>query len=123
MYKKYLYISVWTALIIYASVTSSESIPKFNVFEHFDKVVHFCMYFGQSFLLIPLFIKLKYKYLIAILSAIGFGILMEWIQFSLTENRSADFFDAIANSLGAISGSLFFHFFVRSKKLESILFK
>lgn len=123
MYKKYLYISVWTSLIIYASVTSNESLPRFQVFEHFDKVVHFCMYFGQSFLLVPVLSKLKFKYLFSISIAIAFGMLMELVQGVFTENRSADGFDALANSLGALFGVISYRYLVQSKKWESIFFK
>lgn len=123
MYKKYLYISVWTLLITYASVTSNESLPKFQVFEHFDKVVHFCMYFGQSFLLVPVFSKLKFKYLFSFILAICFGLLMELVQGFLTENRSADGFDALANSIGALFGVISYRFLMQSKKWESIFIK
>jgi VanZ family protein len=123
MYKKYLYFSVWTSLIIYASVTSNESLPKFQVFEHFDKVVHFCMYFGQSFLLVPIFTKLKFKYLLSICIAIAFGMLMELVQGVFTENRSADGFDVLANSLGALFGVFSYRYLILSTKWESIFFK
>jgi VanZ family protein len=39
--------------------------------------------------------------------AIGFGILMETLQAIIGNNRSCDFFDVVANSVGAFSGMIF----------------
>lgn len=75
-----------------------------------DKYVHFTFYF--------ILVVLWYIYtkktngnlkinLILVLAAIGYGILMELFQSLFTTTRTADIFDVMANSLGAISGLLF----------------
>lgn len=75
-----------------------------------DKIVHFIFYF--------LFVILWYYYsksktvtnqitfqIVAI--AIVYGIVMEICQSAFTQNRVADIYDAIANSLGAITAFLY----------------
>lgn len=126
MKRKYIYILIWTALIIYASLNSGEYMPKIPLFPHIDKVVHFCMYFGQSFLFVPLFSKIKnkiLKYSYAFIASSLFGFTMEFFQYYFTKTRSGDLFDAIANASGALLGCLFYLIFFDSKRIEKIIFK
>jgi VanZ family protein len=51
--------------------------------------------------------KLTQK-IILLLSVIGFGIIIEYLQLFLTDYRSFDWWDALANSVGAIIGLLIF---------------
>ena len=54
--------------------------------------------------------KIK-KFKVKVLSiAIVYGIVIEVLQYVLTENRTADFFDVLANSLGAILAFVLFPF-------------
>ncbi|MDA3929952.1 MAG: hypothetical protein PF541_13450, partial [Prolixibacteraceae bacterium] len=55
--RKHIFLVIWFGFIVYASLTPSNKIPKFNLFEHFDKVVHFTIYLGLSFLTIPAILK------------------------------------------------------------------
>nr|WP_252730077.1 VanZ family protein [Zobellia uliginosa] len=78
-----------------------------------DKVVHFSFYFGAAFLAVLFFrevtngaMPLRKAFLLALFGAIGYGIVIEVLQYALTANRHGDIFDALANSVGAIMGSL-----------------
>ena len=51
------------------------------------------------------YFKIKYSLLIVVI-AIVFGIIIEILQGVLTKTRQADFYDVVANSLGAIVGCL-----------------
>lgn len=126
MKRKYIYIIIWTALIFYASLTSSNNIPKVKLIPHIDKVVHFCMYFGQSFLFVPLFSKMKNRlakyFLVFFISAV-FGTALEFMQYYFTLTRGCDFYDGLADAAGALLGCVFYRLFFESKKIEKIVFK
>lgn len=72
-----------------------------------DKLMHGGAYFGMAFLWL-LFVVLSYKnknlgkIIILICGfAIVFGILIEALQYTLTDYRELDFYDILANSIGA----------------------
>ena len=85
----------------------------FSKIPHFDKIVHFGLYFVYTLLLISGFL-LQYPkewakaYLISGLLAFSCGILIEYLQFLMYLGRSADFYDAIANTSGIILALLLF---------------
>lgn len=77
-----------------------------------DKVAHTCMYFGLTatiwleYLVHHDSLDWKKLALLAILAPILFGGAMEIAQMTLTENRQADWFDFLANSIGVLIGAL-----------------
>ncbi len=102
------------ALITWASLStfSDDDTPDINI-PHFDKVVHFSFYFGAA-VLGTLFVRETMrdkpalaKTLVYVVSgAIIYGIIIELLQYTLTDDRQGDIFDALANSCGAIIGVL-----------------
>lgn len=73
-----------------------------------DKLIHFIFYFGFVFLWYQyMYFKRKVgwndKMLLGLIAAV-IGILIELGQGYFTVNRQADVFDALANTIGAISG-------------------
>lgn len=98
------------ALVVVSLINLSE-MPKVNL-NYGDKIFHFLAY-GLLCLLWSIVFSLQNpqslnKAIIkAIIIATIFGILLEVLQGTLTAHRSLDVYDAIANSLGAITmGSL-----------------
>jgi len=66
---------------------------------------------GMSFLCLRSFThKWKFKYISALLLSICYGILMENLQYALNAGRHFDYFDIIANIIGAFTGVLLFYF-------------
>lgn len=124
--RKHLFPFLWFGFIIYASLTPSKDLPNFVFFSNFDKVVHFGIYFVLAILTIPFLLQHK-KYLQSYLTSgivsILIGILFEVLQFYIGHGRSASPFDALANSLGALSGIIVYHFVIRAKKIEKLIFK
>jgi len=117
---------LWVSLIVFASLCNVNSIPKIQLFEHFDKVVHFAMYFGASLFSIPFFTfnkKYKRSFLLAFFFSVLLGITMEFLQYAITENRSADIFDVLANIFGSIVGIFVYQLFIKNRKIEKILFR
>lgn len=124
--RKYIYPVIWFALITYASLTPPKGIPKFPAIPHFDKVVHFGIYYVLVIVLIPLFLKKdKYfrSYLISGIMAVFTGIFFELLQLLLTNARSASLADALANFFGCLLGIISYQLLFRNKKLERIIFR
>lgn len=105
----------WTILITTLSLITIEKAPSFVLQLPFkDKVVHFLFYFVfvvlWSFALKQRTSNFRIKILIA---AFFYGIIIEVLQYAVTENRTADFYDVLANSLGAFFAFIVFPFFKR----------
>lgn len=82
-------------------------------FPNTDKVVHFVFYFVMvitgTYAVMEYSgtkIKIKNVCLGVLVFSILYGIIIEVLQYSITENRQGDVFDVLANSLGAIVGLL-----------------
>lgn len=109
-----LFFFLWLVLISSLSLISID-VDREEIgflFVHFDKLVHFSFYFG--FVLLASFslkerkpsIIIKNSAPVVVVVAIVYGALMEFLQYSLTNHRSADLYDIMANSLGAIMAGL-----------------
>jgi VanZ family protein len=123
---RYLYPFVWFILVIIGSLSPQRNLPSIVIFEHADKVVHGIMYFIMTVLLIPaLLSKKKYtlSYVFSFLISIFYGLVMEFLQYSITSTRSADILDFFANCIGALLGIIFYQYAIRNKKIEKNLFR
>ena len=105
---------LWLLIILFLSGFPGKELPKLPVWQ-FDKLVHTLMYFILSVCLLFPFSKqfidkenrLKVG-IIVVLLGIFYGGLMEILQIHIFINRSGNWYDFIANSLGAILGVLTF---------------
>ncbi len=112
---------LWLALICYGLFIPASNLPVKTFFRipHFDKMVHFALFFGLCILLFKPFKILKTKYyLLAPLLSIAFGASLEFIQHTFSSSRSSDIHDFIANAGGIAFATLFYYFFVSEKKWE-----
>lgn len=110
MIRKNLFTILVTAGIFYLSMASSDSFEpvKFFTIPHFDKIVHFGMYFGLMTTILTEHrknITNSRKMLIAAIFPFLYGILIEVLQ-SFTSSRSASFFDGLADTGGIICAIL-----------------
>lgn len=112
--KKYrftiLFIS-WMMLVTSLSLFSLKGLHTSTIkIPHFDKIVHFTFYFFTT-----IFGSLSVKEINSkitldkasnymVVFAVIYGMIIEVLQYSFTENRQGDFFDFLANSLGAFIG-------------------
>ena len=93
---------VCAAVIAYLSLAPADGLP--NVI-WWDKAQHFIAYAALG---APLSIALgRSRWLIAIALATAYGAMMELAQGTLTDGRSAELFDGIANACGACAGVAF----------------
>jgi VanZ family protein len=120
---KYSFVAVliWILFITYMCIKTIK--VHASIFKNLDKIVHFTFYFILIFLIFRhlIFIKKTQKkhQILMVLFAIFFGIAIEWAQYYFTTTRKADFFDVIANSLGAISGMILSNYlFVKFVQLK-----
>ena len=115
---------LWLAIICYGLFIPASELPTkpFLNIPHFDKLVHFSLFFGLSILLFRPFKKLKMRYyLLSPVISIFLGLLLETTQQLVTISRSSNVFDFLANTTGIAAATLFFYFFVSDKKWK-ILF-
>ncbi|MBW8323406.1 MAG: VanZ family protein [Prolixibacteraceae bacterium] len=92
--------------IMALSLLPPQDLPKIPLFRGADKVIHFMMYFVFSILFCwALRTERHYSRLFFIVVlTIGWGVLMEFIQFSMRMGRSFSWYDISANSLGVLVG-------------------
>ncbi len=92
--------------IMALSLLPPQDLPKIPLFRGADKVIHFMMYFVFSILFCwALRTERHYSRLFFIVVlTIGWGVLMEFIQFSMRMGRSFSWYDISANSLGVLAG-------------------
>lgn len=112
---------IWLLIICYGLFIPASSLPKkpFLAIPHFDKLVHFGLFFVFCLLLFVPFKKLKLNHLFyaPLISIILSGIL-ETTQHILSSSRSSNFYDFLANTAGVLTSVLFFHFFVSGTRFE-----
>lgn len=98
----------WIAVITILCATPGQYIPSNNWLEllSVDKLVHASIFFTLAVLLFIHALKRRHQLAAYFLFTVFYGILMELMQAYCFSNRSADWKDVLANTVGAIS-SLF----------------
>jgi len=108
---------IWTCVVLFLSLSSGENLPHSSwlEFPHIDKVVHFVMYFVFALVLIhdsQHYSKIRLNHgqiiLISVLIVIGWGGFLEILQRIPSIHRDSDFFDFLANTVGAVVASLLY---------------
>ncbi|MBC7885698.1 MAG: VanZ family protein [Saprospiraceae bacterium] len=113
--KFYLRLAIsWTLIILWLSLISVHSVSQYSIwnFAGADKLVHVIFYFIFSILWsIGLKNKNSIKKFVLIFS-VSFGILMEICQFYLSNGRSFELYDILANIIGSLGGVILFKLFI-----------
>lgn len=108
---KYWRSSVWTVIIILATTLPSSSIPKSSLLQipHFDKLVHFVLFFVLALFILSERNSLRQQgklanraITFALSISIAYGLIIELLQYFLLPTRSGSLYDFMANVLGAI---------------------
>jgi VanZ family protein len=124
MLKKNIFSIIVALIIMYLSLTSSDSFEKVSFFNipFLDKIIHFGMYFGLMLVIIfenrKTLKSIGHLFLIALIP-LFYGILMEILQSTLTVSRSGSFYDVIFNSAGILV-SLLFWLWIKPLEKETI---
>jgi VanZ family protein len=106
---------LWVIVIMFACLTPGDQFPQVSFLSripHFDKIVHFTMYFIFALLLMSGFSRQYGKtsvkaYIFSFILAFLPGVLIEFIQEKV--GRSYDIYDMIANTAGIIVSLLLFN--------------
>jgi VanZ family protein len=115
MIRKNIFSIIVALIILYLSLTNSDTfdkVPLFNI-PHLDKIVHFLMYAGLMTVILfenRKIIFLQRQIVFAALIPFFYGILMELLQASLTDTRSGSIYDAFFNTAGIIAAGLIWFF-------------
>lgn len=119
---KYWKTIIMAIIIFYGSMAPQSEFDKVPIFKihNMDKIIHFSLYFilslsFQMSLIRSGIIKRKEQIIITLVFVISYGLIMEVLQYYFTNDRCADIFDALANTLGCISGIIIFSIFSKYK--------
>lgn len=125
MFKKLLPSIVWAIGILFLIGMPGTYFPKVVSFLEWaspDKIVHFILFGGQTFLILLAFreqyLNRRYRLAIVILAigiGIVYGLLTEVLQRYVFVGRDGNYFDFIADVVGALIGFLAFHMLFRKK--------
>ena len=109
-----LFLSVCLSLgIVFLSLTRLGQIAP-SGFTQIDKLYHFAAYFVLAFSWLLSLVKERFNLEKVLCTATGiilFGIILEVFQKYMTDYRTLDYADALANSAGVLVAVLFFSFF------------
>lgn len=128
--KKYPISIMVILIVIYLSFFRPPSVDIASNIPHLDKIVHICMYLGISLVLWWEFLRnhkvnasFHRAWIGACLVPILFSGAVELLQEYCTSYRGGDWMDFVANSVGAILGSLIGFYLLRPRmvKLESYI--
>ena len=97
-----------TILIAYLSLSNPVDLKTPIKINFLDKILHATAYFSLTISwMFALRNYSKRKYIVIILFL--YGILMEYMQFWLTNNRQKDIYDVAANTFGIIIAVIFYN--------------
>ncbi len=114
---------LWLAIICYVLFIPAKDLPikPFLNIPHFDKIVHFTLFFVLCLLLLRPFKRINLKnYVFAPLISIMLSAVLEFSQHSFSNTRSSDIYDFLANTIGIIASVVFFYLFVSGRKWEKL---
>lgn len=98
---------IWTAIILFACFIPGNNLPPIDIIG-IDKVVHILLFAAGSFIWYLAFKNhqnIRHLSLWIFLANLGLGILVEIIQSTpLVIGRGGDFWDAVADGIGAAIG-------------------
>lgn len=111
----------WTGVVLFFCLAPSNDIPAVNI-PNLDKLVHAFFHFVFTILWFLFFKKQVKKknqlklLVVAVVFSVLFGIGIEILQDQFTTSRNGDFFDVLANFMGAV---IAFSFVLFAKKIKN----
>ena len=112
---------IWLALICYGLFLPAKNLPvkPLLAIPHFDKIIHFGLFFVFSLLLFRPYKKLGTRHLVwAPITAIVLSGFLESIQRTISATRSSNFYDFLANVSGILISIFVYHFLISEKRWE-----
>jgi len=123
MLKKNIFSILVALIILYLSLANSSSFDNVPMFEipYLDKLVHFAMYFGLMLVIIYENRKsIKNNRQLLLISAIPliYGAVIEILQTVLTNTRSGNIFDAVADGAGIFAAVFIGSIYLKRRKSD-----
>jgi VanZ family protein len=123
MLKKNIFSFLVALIILYLSLANSRSFDKVPLFEipYLDKLVHFAMYFVLMLVIIFENRKsIKSNRQLILISTIPFiyGVVLEILQAVLTNTRSGNIFDALADGAGIFAALIIGSVYLQRRKSD-----
>ncbi|WP_346855963.1 VanZ family protein [uncultured Draconibacterium sp.] len=115
---------IWFALMCYLLFMPASQLPSepFLKIPHFDKIVHFGLFFILCLLLFrPVKQFTPNFYFWTPLLALVLAVALEFLQQKITKSRHSDVYDLWANTAGLAVAVVFYRFFVKGKKIEILV--
>ena len=103
----------WFFLIVYLLIFY-KSVDVKSPTIYFDKIIHFMLFFIQSFLIIKTYFSIKFSinfFKMILILLLIFCFLIEIIQI-IVPYRTFEYSDLLSNILGSVMGSVFGYFLV-----------
>ena len=89
---------------------------------HFDKIVHFLLFFILCILMFrPVKTLTLNYYFWAPLATLVFAAVLEFLQQKITKSRHSDIYDFVANTSGLLTATIVYRYFISRKKLEKLV--
>lgn len=117
---------MWALIVLVLSSLPGGEVNKLPFLDklYIDKLAHIFMYALLSFLLSDAFSAYKKNplslyILYTMIIAVFYGVFIEIMQQFVFVERSAEFFDIIANAFGAAAGGLIFFLFRKNQFKQS----
>ena len=123
---------IWVCIVLFLSLSPGDIFqhPSWLMFPHIDKVVHFIMYFVFALVFIndsQHYSKIRPMHrqiVFSVLIVISWGGFLEILQRIPSIHRSCDFFDFLANTVGAVVASVLYRRFEPLlNKINNIIIK
>lgn len=96
---------IWFAAATYGLIFRESTGSHTPAFPHFDKLAHALIFFAQTWLLCKAYLTAQRPLPVCglLIFALICAVLSEWAQGTFTLTRQADFWDGVADMVGAIA--------------------
>lgn len=107
-----------TVAIVFLSLINTNQLPQTEV-KVSDKVLHAFAYMVLFWVWMAVFRKDRHikTAILLFITLVAFGILLEFLQGTLTDYRTADWKDALANTTGLLLGWISFEFIYKKRHI------
>jgi len=109
-YVRVILVVFYLSSIVALSLLPPNDLPQVKLFEGFDKIVHFLMYFPLASLLCWNFKTERkgHRIIWVIFGAVLWGVFMEFMQLTMHLGRAFSWYDELANFIGVIIGIILY---------------
>lgn len=125
MLKKHWKSLLWATIILLAFSIPGNKVAKVSLFRipHFDKFIHFTLIMVLAILLISELNRFKAELRVqasaiiwGVIISVGYGVLLEGLQYFIFSSRTASYLDVLANFTGAIAAIFIYRLLNRLTK-------